>query len=182
MGTWSQYSTVPMITRELRDMGDIGFQFLQQTDPLFRRMSAALAQYAPGVFKQFQLYPLNHLRFCGAWAACVINNGGNNPNQTTPHRDIHEAQYGYSGLLSFGNYTDGALIMYELESIIEMGPGDFLLFPDCLITHANEKAKGVRSSMVTFTQEHIYDYWHHKYNMKLRRKTRVKTKSKIKKK
>jgi len=173
MGTWAPYAKQCMVTRELRDAGTAGFQFLEDHQYIWNEMSRLLGQYAPGVFKQFQLYPLNEpcKRFCGAWSACVVNNGGNNPNQTEAHRDVKEARYGYSCILTTGDFTGGALVLYELEIIVEMAPGDLVLFPDCLITHRNEKANGKRISIVTFTQENVYDYWHREYNMKLRRQT-----------
>src|SRR5437667_433332 len=43
-------------------------------------------------------------RLCGEWLGCAINKGGNNPNQTNRHRNASEAQYGYSGLISCGDY------------------------------------------------------------------------------
>jgi len=73
--------------------------------------------------------------------------------------------------MTAGDFTGGALVLYELGIVVEMAPGDLMLFPDCLITHRNEKANGKRISIVTFTQENIYDYWHREYNMKLRRQT-----------
>jgi len=184
LGTWAPYSKVCMVSRELRDLKQLGFEFLSKYSDVWTQMSRVLGQYAPGIFKQFQLYPLNEPceRFCGAWAECVVNNGGNNPNQTEAHRDVKESQYGYSCVLSFGDYTGGALVLFELGIIVEMEPGDLLLFPDSLITHCNEPAEGNRMSIVTFTQENVCDYWHRTYNMKLRRQLRSKqTKKKPKK-
>ena len=173
-GTWAAYAKQCMITRELKDAGHMGMEFLERYEPVWREMSRLFGQYMPGAFKQFQLYPVNKpcRRFCGAWCACVVNNGGNNPNQTYAHRDVKEAQYGYSCILSCGNFTGGALVLYELQIIIEMAPGDIVLIPDSIITHSNELARGNRISIVTFTQENIYDYWHRKYNLTLRRQFR----------
>jgi hypothetical protein len=36
--------------------------------------------------------------------------------------------------------------MYELWIMLEMKPGDIILFPDSLITHKNTKVKGRRKS------------------------------------
>jgi len=68
------------------------------------------------------------------------------------------------------------LILWELEIVLELEPGDIVIFPDALITHSNEKAKGSHSSMVCFTKENVYSHWNRKYNMKLRRKERKKNK------
>ena len=60
--------------------------------------------------------------------------------------------------------------------VLETEPGDVVIFPDAVITHSNEQAKGTRSSVVCFTQENVYSYWNRKYNMRLRRKERKKKK------
>jgi hypothetical protein len=174
LGTWAPYSPKCIVTRELRQSGPIAFQFLKEQEPIWTEMSRVLGQYAPGVFKQSQLYPVNDPceRFCGAWYACVVNNGGNKANQTEAHRDVKESLYGYSCVITAGDFRGGALVCYELGVIIELEPGDIALFPDALVTHKNEEAEGHRISVVTFTQENMYDYWHRNYKMKLRRKTR----------
>ena len=174
LGTWASYSTICMVTRETKDAGPAAYDFLKEQEPIWTEMSRILGQYAPGVFKQSQLYPVNDpcKRFCGAWYACVVNNGGNKANQTEAHRDVKESLYGYSCIIAAGDFRGGALVCYELGVIVEMEPGDIVLFPDALVTHRNEEADGHRISVVTFTQENVYDYWHRNYNMKLRRKTR----------
>jgi hypothetical protein len=173
-GVWAAYMPSPKLTAEHRADGDKADAFIQETQPLFREMSAVLGALAPAVFKDFQLYPLPDTaqRACQAWAACVINNGGNNPNQTHIHRDVKESQFGYSCVVSCGDYTGGDITLYELSCKLEMVPGDILLFPDSLIHHNNEKAEGTRKSVVTFTQENVNDYWAREYGMNLKRKAK----------
>ena len=175
---WAKYNLEPFMSREYLDAQEKADKFFEDNKEVFNRMSEILGQCAPGVFKRFQTYPLPNgvRRLCGAWMGCAINKGGNNPNQMNRHRDASEAQYGYSGLISCGDYRRGGLILWELEIILEMESGDIVMFPDALITHSNEEAKGVRSSVVCFTQENVYSYWNRKYNMKLRRKGRAKGK------
>ena len=175
---WAKYSLEPFMSREYLDAQEEADKFFENNKEIFHKMSGILGQCAPGIFKQFQTYPLPEgvNRLCGAWLGCAINKGGNNPNQTNRHRDASEAQYGYSGLISCGDYQQGGLILWELEIILEIEPGDVVIFPDAVITHSNEKAKGTRSSVVCFTQENVYSYWNRRYNMKLRRKERKKMK------
>jgi predicted 2-oxoglutarate/Fe(II)-dependent dioxygenase YbiX len=147
-------------------------------------MSAILGAVAPGVFKDFQLYslPKEAQRQCGAWAACVINNGGNNPNQTEVHCDVKESQFGYSCVVSCGDYSGGDIVLYDLHCKLELLPGDLLLFPDSLIHHSNEEAQGTRKSMVTFTEENVNDYWFREFGMRLKRKIRKAKKTEMNKK
>jgi hypothetical protein len=175
---WAKYSLEPFYSREYLDNIEAANKFFETNAEVFRRMGAILGQCAPGVFKQFQNYPLPNgiKRLGGAWLGCAVNDGGNNANQTTPHRDASEALYGYSGLISCGDYRKGGLILWELEIVLETEPGDVVIFADVVITHSNEEAEGHRSSVVFFTQENVYNYWNRKYKMKLRRKERKKGK------
>ena len=175
---WAKYNLVPFLSKEFKDNQKTAKAFFEKNKLLFSKMSAILGQCAPGVFEQFQTYPLpNGLdRLCGAWLGCAINNGGNNPNQTNVHRDASEALYGYSGLISCGDYRKGGLILWDLEIILETEAGDAVIFQDAVIRHSNEEAEGNRSSVVCFTQENVYNYWNRQYGMKLRRKDRKKKK------
>jgi hypothetical protein len=171
---WAKYDSVPFLCKELRDMFDDGMKFIRENYEVFHIMSGVLGQVAPGVFKTFQRYPLpNGLeRLYGAWLGCAVNHGQLDQDSTHIHRDASEAQYGYSGLISCGNYRNGGLILYELELILELNPGDIVIFPDALINHSNEAVEGERCSVVAFTQENVYNYWAKKYNLTLRRKSR----------
>ena len=176
-GVWCPYMPVPKYSWEQRSDGDMADEFLETNDELFHEMSALLGELAPGVFKQFQCYPVpaGTSRDCGAWSSCVVNNGGNNPSKTNIHRDVKESRYGYSCVVPCGEFTGGAMILYDLGYILEMEPGDLLLFPDSLIHHSNEEAQGVRKSLVAFTQENMNDYWKRKYGSVLRRHAREET-------
>jgi hypothetical protein len=171
LGIWASYMTVPQYTAEHREKMEAHDKFLQDNKELFHHMTGLFGQLAPGPFKEFMRYPLAGKQDlpCGGWASCVVNDGGNNPNQTCIHRDVKESRYGYSCVVSCGNYTGGDIILYELGHILEIVPGDLLMFPDSLINHNNEPAVGVRKSVVTFTQENVFDYWHRTYRMVLKK-------------
>jgi hypothetical protein len=54
-----------------------------------------------------------------------------------------------------GNYEGGDLVLWELERIIELRPGDLFFFPAHLVTHCNTPVNGVRHSLVAFTRQEI---------------------------
>ena len=162
---WCPYAKTPFVSKELQEDGEAGLEFLTKNLGLWNCLSDLLGGIAPNVYKTFRRYPLpNDLkRFCTAWAGCVVNIGTSDPVQTEPHRDVKESKYGYSCIVTAGDYAGGALICYELKLIIELPPGSCFFFPDALITHSNEEVTGERSSVVAFTQENMFDYWKRKY-------------------
>jgi len=139
--------------------------FLEQNTRLWVRISDILGQISPATYRRFLRYPLPGKleRFCTAFAGCVVNLGAQDPVQTAPHRDVKESIYGYSCVVPAGDYSGGALILFDLRLVVELGPGDVFFFPDSLIHHANEKVEGNRSSIVAFTQENLFHYWGRKY-------------------
>lgn len=171
LGIWAPYMTSPKYTAEHRAKKAEHDKFLEDNRELFYNMTGLFGQLAPGAFKEFMRYPLDGKQElpCGGWASCVVNNGGNNPNQTEIHRDVKESRYGYSCVVSCGDYTDGDMILYELGYILEIVPGDLVMFPDSLIRHNNRPAEGHRKSVVTFTQENVFDFWHREYRMVLKK-------------
>ena len=180
LAVWCPYRRTPVLSSEFRKHEAAHRRFIEVNKAVWDRMTVALGYVAPHVFEDFQRYPLSSdtERLCKAWCACIVNRGGMDVEATRAHRDVRESQYGYSCLCSTGKYTGGALILYELEVIIEMNPGDIIIFPDSLITHSNESVVGERNSVVCFTQENTIDYWARQFNMELRRKNRSKSKKK----
>jgi hypothetical protein len=162
---WSPYAKAPFVSRELEEDGQAGLDFLTKNTRLWNKMSDILGQISPDSYRRFLRYPLPKglRRFCTAWAGCVVNLGGKDPVQTKPHRDVKESIFGFSCVVPAGNYSGGALILYDLRMIVELTPGDMFFFPDSLIHHSNEDIIGDRSSIVAFTQENLFHYWRRKY-------------------
>jgi len=60
--------------------------------------------------------------------------------------------FSVSCLYPFHNYLHSALILWELESNIELTAGD-MFYLDSLIHHSNEPVFGDHHSIVAFTQQ-----------------------------
>jgi hypothetical protein len=169
-GSWCPYMPEPRVTAEQRAAGAPADEFMDLAALLFKEMTAILGGVAPKVFKEFQRYtlPSDAERACGAWATCVINNGGKNAAQGNMHRDVRESPFGYSCTIACGDFEEGDLVLYELRLKIEMKCGDIVLFPDSLVHHMNEKVNGFRKSVVAFMQANMFHYWKRKdRNVKL---------------
>jgi len=166
---WSPYRKEPIYSKDYRLRERESKRFIEDNKSIFRKLTNLLGQVAPGVFKELQRYPVNDglSRLCDAWCGCVINRFGLDAPPTEIHRDVKEPKYGYSGLICTGEFTGGGLILYDLEVVLELKPGDMLIFADSVIHHSNEQVQGRRNSVVCFTQRNMYDYWHRTFGMRI---------------
>ena len=84
---------------------------------------------------------------------CAVNVAVNdNSVKTACHRDVQGFFNDMSCLCPFGTFSDGELILWELEAVIELRLGD-LFFADHLINHSNETACGLQNLIVTFMKD-----------------------------
>lgn len=68
-----------------------------------------------------------------------------------PHRD--GGDWLLCGVMPFGDFTDGSLVLYEARLVIHAEPGDWVLFPSKGITHFNTHYTGKRGSLVVHTHQ-----------------------------
>jgi hypothetical protein len=182
LAVWCPYSTTPVLSSEFEQHEIAHRHFIEANEKVWNRMTFSLGHVAPKVFKDVQRFPLpsGMERLCKTWCACVVNKGGVDEERTEQHRNVHEGQAGYSCLCSTGNYSGGGLILYELEAIIEMNAGDIVIFPDSLITYANEEVVGERNSVMCSTQENTLEYWATQFNTELPMNSSGKSEERVK--
>jgi hypothetical protein len=88
---------------------------------------------------------------------CAVNIGTENGGVCAQgHRDLQNHIFGFSCLCPFGIFERGEVVMWEIETVLELQRGDLFFFPDQLITHSNLEAKGVRHSVVSFTEQGVW--------------------------
>jgi hypothetical protein len=114
--------------------------------------------------KSFKRYTLP-LRLIDSWTSCIVNISiKERPVKIDIHHDVNEGSFGISCLCPFGDFTDGDIILWEVNLRIELRSGDLLFFPIGAIHHSNQKITiGVRYSLVIFTLMNIFHYWQRKY-------------------
>ena len=158
----------PYYTREYKDDGPLAEEFIEFNKPMWKRMAFVLGMKAPNLFRDVQLFDIPQQWLCGAFSGCVINQGGLDVEKTTPHRDPREPRESYAALTCTGVHSDGGLILHDLHIIVEINPGDTILFPDSIIYHSNKEVQGERNSVVCYTENNMYAYWKRKFGMKQR--------------
>lgn len=95
-------------------------------------------------------------RLAKPWMGCSLNLGTVSPVRTKPHKDVKCAMDGRSCLCCFGDFHGGHIVLWEIKAILELRPGDVLLFADHLLTHSNT---GIRHSMVAFTHQGVIEWF-----------------------
>jgi hypothetical protein len=73
--------------------------------------------------------------------------GDKDPVQTKPHKDVKESIFGFSSVVPAGNYTGGALILYDLEMVIELNPETYSgsPVPSSTMRTRTSRGRGTRS-------------------------------------
>ncbi|RPB24193.1 hypothetical protein L211DRAFT_214426 [Terfezia boudieri ATCC MYA-4762] len=74
---------------------------------------------------------------CNPWSGAAIN------QQITPdsilqhHQDWKDIRSLPNAVIPYGNYQGGDLVLWQAKCIIELQPGDVLLFMGSLLCHGN---------------------------------------------
>ena len=77
--------------------------------------------------------------------------------QLEPHTDPKDD--GLCVVIPFGSWKGGELCLYDAGIVLELEPGDVVLFPSDRITHFNLEVEGLCGSLVMATDRDIKGSW-----------------------
>jgi hypothetical protein len=150
--------------------GVAAHDFISANNRLWDAMTSLLCLVYPGIHRNFRRYPLpNDIdRLCGAWTGCSVNVTTNSPPKTEVATDTsmiekNKCSWGVSCLCAFGEFSGGAVVFPDLRLILEMRPGDLLLFPDHRLNYYLEPVTGKRHSVLTCVHENMSKFWQSKF-------------------
>jgi hypothetical protein len=172
---WVKYNKgfVPKLSGDYRHDGQAACKFFESSELLWRRACELFpTHHNERVLRDLTQHSLNEgeERLCGPWMGCAVNIAvGAVPVKTRPHRDTQGFLSGMSCLCPFGTFTGGGLVLWELHAVVELKRGDLFFFMDHLINHSNEKAYGLRHSVVAFTEHRIWMWMERKHGFVDRR-------------
>ena len=157
------YRTEPSMSAEYRNEMPHSRQFLQQNQKLFEKLSMDFRAIDPVMYAKYtrmqQHLPEDVRALGGAWLGVAINLGQDDLIGVNTHTDWNDKKYGFNCVLPFGDYTGAAIILWQLEVILELLPGDVLFFMGGIIAHNTEKvASGVRNSIDLFSHEKVFNW------------------------
>jgi len=163
----------PFFTSDYIRDGRAAEQWIEENEPIWKRIEFAIGIVSKRVFQQYQLFPSDvgedgQGRLFGVFTRCFINQGAVDIDASNPHRDPAEPRDGLVAVISTGDYSGGGLALHDLKIVVETNPGDIIVFPDSVLYHSNEAVKGARNSVVCVTPNNMLAYWGREYNMKRR--------------
>ena len=166
---WVKYNEKrePKASGDFVQDGEVAHKFFEYSQPLWDSITNTFpAHVLARVFRDLTQFELKdeQRRLCRPWPGCAVNIGRKDaPVQTKPHRDVTGFFRGMSCLCPFGKFTDGGLVLWELNAVVELQRGDLFFFIDHLLNHSNEKVKGVRHSVVAFMEDRVWTWMQETY-------------------
>ena len=75
------------------------------------------------------------------------------------HQDWKHVKSAPNVVILYGDYDGGDLIVWQVKCILELRPGDALLFMGSLICYGNMRiTRGIRNSVNSFTHKSMIDW------------------------
>jgi len=93
------------------------------------------------------------------WAGAAINQAMTPYRTLQHHQDWNDYKSAPNAVVPYGDYQGGDLVLSQAKCIIELRPGDALIFMGSLICHGNTKIiSGIRNSVNLFTNKSNIDW------------------------
>jgi hypothetical protein len=179
---WAAYSKEPFLSADFQKDGVSAQEFMDGTQELWDRTTRHFETLFPSAYKEAVEHPLPEglAPLAGAFMGCVVNVQKDGSSvETQIHCDSKERPFVPSCLCPIGNFRGGNLILWDLQVVVELKPGDLFFFYDSIIYHSNEEViEGIRHSIVAFTQQNMWDYWRRKAGKEDKKMEVLKTRKK----
>jgi hypothetical protein len=133
------------------------FQILENSiDDICNYVHHIISTHGPSEYEEIKAFvdvlPLNHYPKTYPFASFVLNVQGS----AVAHKDAGDKIWCVT--IPFGQFSGGSLVLHEPGIVIERGIGDVMIFPSSNLTHFNLDFKGVRGSMILFSDRHGDDW------------------------
>ena len=156
---WRDYSKVPYETSEYQKDLPASREWCNRNEKLFEYLSEELRNISPMTYMRYRgaqqyLQDLDLKALCGVWFGVAINQVVT--GSTSAHLDFGDL--GYNCIVPWGEYTGGGLVLWQLEMIVELEPGDAFFFMGSLIAHNIGEIEGVRNSIDLFCHKNVLSW------------------------
>ena len=157
---WRDYSKEPYESADYRKELPASKEWCDKNDELFKYLSNGLRMISPMTYVRYRgaqpyLQALDNLQpLCGIWFGVAINQVVT--SSTGTHLDFSDS--GYNCVVPWGEYNGGGLVLWQLEMVMELEPGDAFLFMGSLIAHNVGEIEGVRNSIDLFCHKNVLSW------------------------
>ena len=157
---WCDYSKELYESADYRKELPASKKWCDKNDELFEYLSNGLWMISPMTYVRYRgaqpyLQALHNLQpLCGIWFGVVINQVVT--GSTGTHLDFSDL--GYNCVVPWGEYNGGGLVLWQLEMVMELEPGDAFLFMGSLIAHNVGEIEGVQNSIDLFCYKNVLSW------------------------
>ena len=156
---WRDYSKTPYESAEYRKDLPASKEWCEKNKKLFEYLSEGLRMISPMTYVRYRgaqpyLQTLDLQPLCGDWFGVAINQVVT--GSTSTHLDFGDS--GYNCVVPWGEYNGGGLVLWQLEMIVELEPGDAFFFMGSLIAHNVGEIEGVRNSIDLFCHKNVLSW------------------------
>ena len=161
LGLWKKYVTEPRMTSDyLKDLPS-SQEWLDANQPYFQHMTNILRILEPKMYVRYtsikDFLPKGLKPAYGVWYACGILQNMTEDRMT--HMDISDYYCGLNVNTAWGTFTSVKLVFWQLRLVVEVKPGDTILFLPRVITYnVVDIQGGVRNIVDTFVHQALL-YW-----------------------
>lgn len=159
LGVWSDYATTPRLTKEHASSLPHSTAFIQLNQRLWQIVSSTLRCISPETYASLIGLPLpsNTNITTDDYPApyrsvCINRNQQNSVAESTVHQDWQD--HVLNTVIPFGTYKGAELVLWSCGRVLELLPGDILIFDGSKIAHqVAEITSGTRHSVDLFTHK-----------------------------
>jgi|HubBroStandDraft_2_1064218.scaffolds.fasta_scaffold69967_2 hypothetical protein len=157
---WRDYSKEPYESADYRKELPASKEWCDKNRELFEYLSDGLRMISPMTYVRYggarpYLQARHNLQpLCGIWFGVAINEQVT--GSTSTHLDFGDS--GFNCVVPWGEYKGGSLVLWQLEMIMELEPGDAFFFMGSLIAHNVGEIEGVRNSIDLFCHTNVLSW------------------------
>jgi len=159
--TWADSSLNIFYSRDYRHQLPTSKTWIERNQPLWKYLGDQLKVIYPEAYNKLTniVLPEPLQLLCESWAGVAINQEMTSESILQAHQDWKDCKSAPNAVVPYRNYEEGDLILWQAKYIIELLPGDALLFMGSLICHDNNKVtRGIRNSVNLFTHKSNMDW------------------------
>jgi len=134
--------------------------WIEKNQPLWGYLRDHLKLIFPKPYNKLTniILPPSLQLLCNPWAGVAINQPMTPYSALQAHQDWKDMRSVPNAVVPYGDYDSGDLVLCQAKYIVELRPGDSILFMGSLICHVNTKiTRGVRNSVNLFTHKSNID-------------------------